>query len=471
MLVERGRHPRFAIGESSTPLANLLLEELADRYDLPRIRAFSKWGAVAAGASGRGVRPEARVHVLLPSARRRVRRRRRSRAAAAGGREPARRDCRHALVPAGLRSRARARRRRAEGAIYLDMTRLERIRHEGGLHDPRRGARRPARPDHRGIRDRRQRARAGSCIARSACDEAPRRWLPPTQGLYTHFEGVERWDRVAAAAGAAALSDRRCGGASRVSRRMDLGAAVQQRHHERRRRVDRSGRRPRSAPPTARPAWDRLLATLPSVADQFRSRAPCCRSSTRRAWRSAARAWQGRAWALLPSAAGVIDPLLSTGFPLTLLGILRLLDLLERTSPGRERDAALPTYERDDAGRAGRDRTARRRAVRDDGRSAALQAAQPAVFRRRQLQRGGAPARAARTGARVPALRASDVRSGAGGVCALAAVGAATGRRGRRSKRASIARSSRSTRPACSIAAAATGIPCSRRISWRPRPS
>ena len=44
MLVERGRHPRFAIGESSTPLANLLIEELSDRYDLPRIRAFSKWG-------------------------------------------------------------------------------------------------------------------------------------------------------------------------------------------------------------------------------------------------------------------------------------------------------------------------------------------------------------------------------------------------------------------------------------------
>ena len=43
-LIERGRHPRFAIGESSTPLANLLLEELADRYDLPRIRPFSKWG-------------------------------------------------------------------------------------------------------------------------------------------------------------------------------------------------------------------------------------------------------------------------------------------------------------------------------------------------------------------------------------------------------------------------------------------
>jgi FADH2 O2-dependent halogenase len=43
VMVERGRHPRFAIGESSTPLANLLIEELADRYDLPRIRPFSKW--------------------------------------------------------------------------------------------------------------------------------------------------------------------------------------------------------------------------------------------------------------------------------------------------------------------------------------------------------------------------------------------------------------------------------------------
>jgi len=44
VLVERGRHPRFVIGESSTPLANLLLEELADEYDLPQIRVFSKWG-------------------------------------------------------------------------------------------------------------------------------------------------------------------------------------------------------------------------------------------------------------------------------------------------------------------------------------------------------------------------------------------------------------------------------------------
>src|SRR5687767_2874897 len=45
ILLERGRHPRFAIGESSTPLANLLLEELARRYDLPRLLPFAKWGS------------------------------------------------------------------------------------------------------------------------------------------------------------------------------------------------------------------------------------------------------------------------------------------------------------------------------------------------------------------------------------------------------------------------------------------
>ena len=45
VLLERGRHPRFAIGESSTPLANLLIEELALRYDLPRLLPLAKWGS------------------------------------------------------------------------------------------------------------------------------------------------------------------------------------------------------------------------------------------------------------------------------------------------------------------------------------------------------------------------------------------------------------------------------------------
>ena len=46
VLLERGTHPRFAIGESSTPLANLSLERLATRYDLPdcyRLAAHGRW--------------------------------------------------------------------------------------------------------------------------------------------------------------------------------------------------------------------------------------------------------------------------------------------------------------------------------------------------------------------------------------------------------------------------------------------
>src|SRR5205085_5475889 len=45
ILLEKGRHPRFVIGESTTPLTNLLLEELANRYDLPRLLPLSKWGS------------------------------------------------------------------------------------------------------------------------------------------------------------------------------------------------------------------------------------------------------------------------------------------------------------------------------------------------------------------------------------------------------------------------------------------
>ena len=43
-LLERGRHPRFAIGESASPLAGILIEQLADRYDLPRLRPLSAFG-------------------------------------------------------------------------------------------------------------------------------------------------------------------------------------------------------------------------------------------------------------------------------------------------------------------------------------------------------------------------------------------------------------------------------------------
>lgn len=43
-IIDRQRHPRFALGESSTPLANLSLERLARLYDLPELGSLSAHG-------------------------------------------------------------------------------------------------------------------------------------------------------------------------------------------------------------------------------------------------------------------------------------------------------------------------------------------------------------------------------------------------------------------------------------------
>jgi tetracycline 7-halogenase / FADH2 O2-dependent halogenase len=45
ILLDRNAHPRFAIGESSTPLADFLLEQIADQYSLPALRSLSRWGS------------------------------------------------------------------------------------------------------------------------------------------------------------------------------------------------------------------------------------------------------------------------------------------------------------------------------------------------------------------------------------------------------------------------------------------
>ncbi len=43
-LVDKTSQPRFAIGESSTPIANMVLRDLARRYDLPRLLPLTKYG-------------------------------------------------------------------------------------------------------------------------------------------------------------------------------------------------------------------------------------------------------------------------------------------------------------------------------------------------------------------------------------------------------------------------------------------
>jgi FADH2 O2-dependent halogenase len=330
-LLERGRHPRFAIGESTTPITNLVLEELADRWDLPRVRAFSKWGTwratypdVACGLKRgftffrhdldrRFADTDAHARQLVVAA---------SPNDAIADTHWYRPDFDHWLVREAER----------EGVRYVDELTLSHVRLEGpGIVLE--GERNDETID----------VRAGFVVDASGprgflaralgLAEASMRWLPGTQGLYGHFAGVQRWDALNTADGTppypiddAAVHHVFPGGWIWILRFANgitsAGAAVTDRLAAEL-RLHEGGL-----------AWTRLLDRLPSVRDQFEGAVPTFPlvHAPRLGFR--VRQVVGPNWALLPSAAGVIDPLLSTGFALTLLGIRRLTDTLGGSGAG-----------------------------------------------------------------------------------------------------------------------------------------
>jgi tetracycline 7-halogenase / FADH2 O2-dependent halogenase len=341
VLIERGRHPRFAIGESTTPLANLLLEELAARYDLPRIAPLSKWGTWRRAYPGLPVglkrgftffhhsldRPfdddESHARQLL--------------VAASPNDEVADTHWYRPAFDAFLVAEAQD-----AGVELLDRTRVERVAFAGDqaqldLAEEGGGRALTARfvIDATGPR--------GALHRLLDMEDPPAAWLPPTEGLSVHFEGVARWaDVVRRDAGVpypvddAAVHQVFDGGWIWILRFSNgitsAGAAV----------TTPRARALRLAEGEA--AWQRLLDRLPSVRQQFAgARAIVPFTYTPRvAFRSPTVC--GERWAMLPSAAGVIDPLLSTGFPLTLLGIQRLVDALDRTWDAPDRGTLLAEY-------------------------------------------------------------------------------------------------------------------------------
>lgn len=339
VLVERGRHPRFAIGESSTPLANLLIEELADQYDLPQVRPFSKWGTwqrsrpEVAGGLKRGFT----FYFHRPG-------------------EPFADDDLHArqlMVAASPHDEIAdthwyrpdfdanlAREAEAAGVVYLDETAIDRVAFDAARASL--GGTRHGTPVEISAAFLVDASGPRGFLARALnLDAPPLRWLPPTEGIYTHFDDVIRWDASHPSTGApyppddAAMHHVFPGGWIWVLRfNNGIASAGVAFTSQVASRLDRTA------------VWNGLLDSLPSVREQFvnaRAVHPWIHSP-QLAFR--VRQVCGPRWALLPSAAGLIDPLLSTGFPLTLLGIHRLLDVLESTSPGTERDAALREYER-----------------------------------------------------------------------------------------------------------------------------
>ena len=153
---------------------------------------------------------------------------------------------------------------------------------------------------------------------------------PATQALFSHFTGVHRCDAMPAYSTAgyppypmddAALHHVFDGGWMWVLRFNNgvtsAGVAV----------TDELAKELRLS--EGEPAWQRVLSRFPSIYDQF-AEAKAIREFTwmpQLAYRAATATGDG--WAMLPSAAAFIDPLFSTGFPLTLLGIERLGRALE----------------------------------------------------------------------------------------------------------------------------------------------
>ena len=348
-LVERGRHPRFAIGESSTPLANLLLEEISVEYDLPFVRPLCKWGSwqkqlpqLACGLK-RGftfyhhefgkpfATDAAHRNQLLVGA---------SPNEAIADTHWYRPDFDQYLVTQA----------QDLGVSYLDETQLVNAR-EGtaGMHlsGTRRGAAVEISAelviDATGPRGFLQRALGLS--------EKPLAGFPATQGLFAHFENVGGLPENFSSPGQtppfpaeqAAVHHIFPGGWIWVLKFNNgitsagvaaTDAVADELHFQ-----------------EGEPAWRRLLERLPSLGDIFQSARAVSPfvHSPRLSFQSAAVA--GSRWALLPSAAGFVDPLLSTGFPLTLLGIQRMGAGLQlgRKDSGFERRlddyAALTTLE------------------------------------------------------------------------------------------------------------------------------
>ncbi len=342
-LVEQGRHPRFAIGESSTPLANLLLEDLADRYDLVELRPFCKWG------TWQRVRPEIPVGLKRgfafffhrPDAELRADPDRARQLFVAASPHDAVGDTHWFREAFDRELVAQA---QAAGCMYFDETRLLRARATPSavmLEGERAG--RPIAVSAKFVVD--ASGPRGFLHGALGLDERPLAWLPPTEGLFTHFAHVARWEDVAPPTGRPPFSPDQAAlhhvfpdgwiwvlrfnnGITSAGAALTRAAAAAQGLSE--------GAR----------SWDRLVARLPSVREQFRAAEPVRPfvHASRLAFRS--RQVSGERWALLPSAVGTIDPLLSTGIPLTLLGLVQLLDIVESTAEGPERARRLQEYGR-----------------------------------------------------------------------------------------------------------------------------
>ena len=338
-LIERGKHPRFAIGESSTPLANLLLEELADRYDLPRLKPLAKWGTwqqtypqLACGLKRGFTFYHHNLGEAGPSSLQD--RERQLLVAASPQNQIADTHWYRAEFDHFLAQEAQG-----AGVDYFDEVKLcgmsesdETVTVQGDRFGEPFAVQARFLVDATGARGFLHQA---LCIPEAFLPD-----FPQTQALFTHFSGV---GAIGGDPGAPYSVDDSAvhhvfdGGWIWVLRFQNgitsAGVAA----------TSTSADRLRFGEGAA--AWARLLNLLPAVRGQFAGarverpfvhvpRLPFLSTQI-----------TGRRWAMLPSAAAFVDPLLSTGFPLTLLGVVRLGEIFTEEWESPRFESRLQSYE------------------------------------------------------------------------------------------------------------------------------
>lgn len=329
ILLERGHHPRVVIGESSTPLSNLLLEELANRYDLPALRPLTKWGTWQKQYPGIPCGLKRGFSFFHHDLNRR------------GPSETT--EANHLLVAASPHNaiadthwyradfdRFLMEQARQLGVEYLDEIHLQRFVDTGKyieLTGTRQGTEIIVRAafvvDATGPR---------GCLHRMlGLQQQDFTNYPATQALYSHFSGVKR---TAETNHAHSFNHLPYPIENAAIHHVFDGGWVWLLHFNN--GVTSAGVAATEAMAhelqltEGQPAWRRLLSLIPSLAAQFSDAKDILPFTyvPRLSFRSATIV--GEQWALLPSAAGFVDPLLSTGFPLTLLGVSRLAAALEQ---------------------------------------------------------------------------------------------------------------------------------------------
>lgn len=329
VLLEKSRHPRFAIGESSTPLANLVLEQLSERYGLPGIQPLGKWGTwqkahpdVACGLK-RGFSfyhhsigapwqsDRARANELLVAA---------SPSDVAADTHWYRPEFDYLLV----REAANV------GVVYLDEVDLWGVdadQKRPVIHGRHRGQ--PLEIHASFILD--ASGPRGFLHRALELPEMPLQNLPKTQALYSHFRNVKRWSELHPLPEPppfppddAALHHVFEGGWMWVLRfnngLTSAGFAASDRARQDLGKIDFAA---------GEHSWHRMIEKLPAVQEQFAVADAACPFVHSKQLGFLSGCVSGPSWALLPSAAGFVDPLLSTGFPLALLGVERLAHILE----------------------------------------------------------------------------------------------------------------------------------------------